>query len=334
MSEEAFPLDPEDDGDPVDSVWKDVGEAEMVPPEWIVTDMLPPGLTILSGPPKSYKSTVELALMLLTAGVPCSALPADLSEVTQTGNVMGLSLEATAGVLRFTAKEGFGVEIPSDGRVRVVDDPWQFRLDQPADVKELLRWRKRLKARLLLVDTLRNAHSLDENDSGGIVGMIQPLQRDAITNNYSLLIVHHSKKLSDDKNGGQKLASANDMRGSSALFGLADATLTITAKSTTGLIYVDAVFKRAPAWQRTIQLGIWGKTSTESIDSITKSVFQKLAEGMTQQEAAASLHISRLKVAECVTQLMRIGALSKTGTPTDGGSTLVQSAVRKFAAKD
>ena len=324
----------DDVDDPVDSVFHDVGDAEDQKPKWVVENLLPIGLTFISGASKSYKSTVELAIMLLTSGVECSVLPADLSVVPETGNVMGLSLEASAGVLRFTAKEGMGVDIPADGRIRVCDDPWAFRLDNPVDVRKLLAYRKKLGAKILLVDPLRNAHGLDENDSAGIIGMMQPIQQDAIKNEYAAIVVHHSKKPSDAKTGEAKNASANDMRGSGALFGLADASLAITAKSTSGLIYVDAIFKRAPAWQRTIQLGIWGKTAVESIDSITKSVFMKLKDGLSPQETAAALHISKAKVMEATTQLLRIGALSPDGTVTPGGEQIVSSAVRKFAIKE
>lgn len=317
--------------DPIASVFTDVGEAEFTEPEWIIKNLLPTGLTFLAGPPKSYKSTVELALLLGACGVESNVLPADLAEAVRPGIVMGLSLEAMAGVLRHTAREGFGVEIPADGRFLVVDDPWRFRLDQPDDVRELLGWAERIQPRVLFVDPLRNCHALDENDSGGMVMMLQPLQQWAVKTNTALIVVHHSRKLGGDGKE-QRTAKADDMRGSSALFGMADATLTVTAKNTQGLIHVDAVFKRAEAWQRTIQLGIWGHRAMESIDSLTKSVFEAIVEGKSPQDVASSLHIGKAKVSECVTILKRIGALTQSGTPTSTGSTIVTSAVRKFVS--
>lgn len=315
--------------DPLESVWEDVGDAEEAEPKWIIKNLLPAGVTFLNGPPKSYKSTTELAMMLSVIGVDHTVLPADLCEVPETGNVMGMSLEASAGVLKHTAKQGFGVEIPADGSFRVMSDPWMFRLDQPADADELLGWIDRVKPKVFLIDPLRNAHSLDENDSGGMVKMLQKFQQYAVKHDMSVLIVHHSKKISDEK-GSERMAKANDMRGSSALFGMADAVLTQTAKGK-GLIHIDAVFKRGEAWQRTIQLGIWGATAVESIDSLTKAVHEKLSAGATYATVADDLHISKTKVSQCVAVLKRIGALTAEGVPTEHGSSIVSSAVRKYA---
>jgi hypothetical protein len=169
---------------------------------------------------------------------------------------------------------------------------------------------------------------LDENDSGGMVKMLQKFQQYAVKHDMAFLIVHHSKKISDEK-GAERMAKANDMRGSSALFGMADAVLTQTAKGK-GLIHIDAVFKRGEAWQRTIQLGIWGATAVESIDSLTKAIFEKLADGESQTAIAEALHISKTKVSQCVAVLKRIGALTLDGTPLENGHTIVSSAVRKF----
>lgn len=322
-------MHPEDT--PVSAVWQDVGDAELVPPSWIVDRLIPPGLTFLAGPSKSGKSNLLLGAMLTAAGVPNSILPADLSTSETTGLIMGLSLEAQAGVLRHTAREGAGVEIPPDGRMLVVDDPWQFRLDNTRDMADLLQWADHINPVLLFVDPLRNAHSLDENDSGGMVAMLQPLQQWAIKAGRSVVVVHHARKLGGDK-GEERNAKADDMRGSSALFGLADAVLTVTAKNRSGLINVNAVFKRSEAWERIIQLGLWGQTSRETVDSIVKSIFLKLSEGASQAQVAEALHISKSKVSEGVVVLKRIGALDQSGHPTTTGLSVVETAVRKFSS--
>lgn len=319
------------DTDPIESVWADVGEAVPEDPKWIVKDMIPTGVTFLAGPPKSYKSTVELAVCLTACGVQNSVLPGELSQCEETGIVMGLSGEASAGVLRHTAKLGFGVDIPPDGRFRVMNDPWRFRLDQPHDVDELLHWVDRIHPNILFVDPLRNFHSLDENDSGGMVKMLQPLQQYAISNDVGVVIVHHSKKIGEDRDGNRRTANAQDMRGTSALFGLADAVLTLTGKGRSQ-VHIDAVFKRGESWQRTIQLGIWGTEANETIDSLTKEVFLMIAEGKSKRQIMSALSIGSTKLEQACVQLRRIGALTGEGTPTSSGRTIVESAVRRFAA--
>lgn len=317
---------------PVESVWVDVGEAELEEPDWLVRGIVPTGLMLVVGPPKSYKSLLELALGMTVADVPNTVLPPDLCIADRTGNVLMLSNEAQPGVLRHTAKVGCGVDIPPDGRIRACGDPWRFRLDQPADSEELLAWADDLDVMMLCIDPLRNCHSLDENDSGGMIQMLQPYQKWAITKKRSVLVVHHSRKLNDEKDGSKRMATANDIRGTSALLGMADAALTVTAKSKSGLIHVDGLFKRGESWQRTIQLGVWGHTSTESIDSQTKMVFELIATGIAPAGICAAMKLSKADLAKSINELKRLGALTGDGTPTSNGATLVASAVRKFAS--
>lgn len=316
--------------DPIESVFTDVGSAEPEEPKWVVKNILPTGITFLAGPPKSYKSTVELALCLTACGVENTVLPPDFCKVEgEPGIVMGLSMEAMPGVLRHTAMHGFGVQVPDDGRFLVVSDPWKFRLDQRQNVDELIGWAERLHPRILFIDPLRNCHSLDEKDSGEMVHMLQPLQQYAIKHDMALLVVHHSRKGSGEK-GEPRNMTADDMRGSSALFGMADAVLTLTGKGV-GLVHVDAILKRGEPWQRTIQLGIWGKDSNESIDSTTRQVFDHIQEGMSWAKIAETMHISKSKVSECVQVLRRMKVLDEDNAVAESGKTAVQAAVRKFA---
>lgn len=319
--------------DPVESVWQDVGEALIEPPEFVVDNLIPVGVTFVAGPPKSYKSAVELAAVLTACGVINSVLPPDLSSCPEPGRVLMLSSEATAGVLRHTAKHGFGVDIPNDMRLLAMSDPWRWRLDQLPDVRELLDWAEELDAAMICIDPLRNFHSLDENDSGGMIQMLQPLQQWAMKNKRAVLIVHHSKKLGEDKDGGKKTARADDMRGTSALFGLADAVLTVTPKNSKGLINVDAILKRGEAWERTIQLGIWGATTTESVDAEAKMVFGLLKTGLPQTGIMSAMKLSKTQLAEAMNRLKRLGAITPDGSPTEKGAELVQNAVRKYASK-
>lgn len=317
--------------EPVEAVWADVGEAEVEDPEFVVKNILPVGLTLIVGPPKSYKSAIELALIMSATGIPNSVLPPDLSECTEPGRFLMLSMEAQPGVIRHTAKEGFGVDIPADGRLRAMSDPWRFRLDQPKDMKELLEWADYLDVLGISIDPLRNVHSLDENDSGGMIQMLQPLQQWAVIRKKSAIIVHHSRKLSDDKDGGKRMATANDIRGTSALLGMADAALTITAKGK-GLVHIDAVLKRGEGWQRTVQLGVWGQTAVESIDSQAKEVFKWLSGGIAEPKIRAVMNLTKVQYAEKITLLKRIGALTEAGEVSPDGHTRVETAVRKYAS--
>ena len=63
--------------DPVEAIWTDVGEAQILAPSFIIEGLLPEGLTLLTGPPKNYKSAVGLSILLSAAGVENSILPLD-----------------------------------------------------------------------------------------------------------------------------------------------------------------------------------------------------------------------------------------------------------------
>lgn len=315
----------------IESVWTDVGEAQLEEPRWVVNNLIPVGITFIAGPPKSYKSTVELAALLTACGVENSVLPPDLSVCEDPGIVMGLSMEASAGVLRHTAKEGFGLDIPDDRRFMVMSDPWRFRLDQRQDVEDLLYWVNVIKPKILFIDPLRNCHSLDENDSGGMVMMLQPIQQYAVKNGMSVIIVHHSKKIGEDKDGAKRTAGASDMRGTSALFGMADAVLSLTGRGK-AQVHIDAIFKRGEGWTRTIKLGVWGESSLEAIDATTKAVFEYANQPVVTPTPVIcrELGITKARLLECLLQLKRLGALTGEGTVTSNGPTLVASAVRRF----
>lgn len=317
--------------DPVESAWIQVGTAEEKEPRFVVNNLFAVGLNFINGEPKTYKSATLLSGCMSVLGLDAHVLPPDLRVAPEHGTVMGLTLEAEAGVLRHTSRVGFGTSIPDDAPFLVQDDPMMFRLDSPPDMQDLIGWLKRLKPKLFFVDPLRNAHSVEENDSGGMIGLLQPLQQYAVRNDMAVVCVHHSKKISDEK-GNTRNARASDMRGSSALFGLADAVITQTKKGP-GLIHMDAVFKRGEAWDRTIQLGIWGAQPTETVDSITKEIFGDIASGKTPVEICRDRHLSKAKVGNALEQLVRIGALDSGLNPTSASSTLVGNAVRRFASK-
>jgi hypothetical protein len=165
-----------------------------------------------------------------------------------------------------------------------------------------------------------------------MIRMLQPLQQWAVKNKRGVLIVHHSKKLGEQKDGAQRMARADDMRGTSALFGLADAVLTVTPMNSKGLINVDAILKRGEAWQRTIQLGIWGQAGNDTISSETKMVFGLIATGLAPPAIALAMKLTKKQVEESMLQLKRLGAITPDGKPTASGASLVSSAVRKFGA--
>lgn len=295
--------------EPTDGIFKDLGTARMVEPDWIIEGLLPPGLTFMAGPPKSHKSTLTMAMALLVSGHPCRALPPGMSKVRHAGVCMMFSFEAEAGVLRHMSEIGLRTKVNADESILVADDPWTFRLDDPNGLAQLLFWLKERGPRLCILDPLRDFHSLEEKDSGGMNRMIRPIRQWAIESNSSVLIVHHTRK-AQDKNSSYDV---DDMRGSGALFGIADGVLMLTPRAENKLT-MKAIFKRAKGWEQTVALSAYGTEENAYIQLTDEDrmVLTALGNGHpTLADVAIQLHLGKAKVVACMERMHRAGAVKQ-----------------------
>jgi hypothetical protein len=277
--------------EPIDGIFVDVARAEIVPPSWIVENMLPPGLTFLAGPPKSMKSTITAALAALVAEYSCDALPENLSVTHRHGPVLWLSAEALAGEIRHMMETGLGIgRMEPREAILVAETPWEFRLDDRDALDKLLSWLKRRDPRLVIIDPLRDFHHLEERDAGGMNRLLRPIRQWAVEHDSAVMIVHHTKKLSDDLRDSNY--SAQDMRGTTALFGIADGVLMLTPKKD-GIIHVSATFKRAKGWEKEITLQAYGSTpAVDKLSNLEAQVAILMASDVTDlREISERLHV-------------------------------------------
>lgn len=239
---------------PVDGTFTDIGTAKKVAPRWVVEPLLPEGLVIIAGPPKeSYKSTIVMALACMVTDHKHVALPADWAK-RRDGPVMFLSHEADAGEMRFTIEEGLGVKLRKDESLLVADRPEEFMLDTEEGHGNLMHWLHERDPILCVIDPLVNFHSLEEKDAGQMVKLLAPLRRWAKQEQACILVVHHTKKLDEDRQ-----LKAGDVRGSSALFGLADGLVLLSPTQNDYEIIFDVKPKRGRHFVQTVQLGIWDR---------------------------------------------------------------------------
>lgn len=286
----------------------------------------------LSGPPKTMKTTVSLALALTVSGQKHQVLPDDLQEMDgEPGRVMILNAEHEPGELRQMMEDGFGVELPDDDSLLAAEDPWAWRLDDPHGVRQLLEWLDTEKPSLFILDPLRDFHNLDEKDSGHMNRVLRPVQRWAKHNDSTLLVVHHTRK-PEGKDADRNL-SAQDLRGTSAMFGLADGTITLTPKGRAG-VHFSVVLKRGEPWERTIKLGTWGDRANERIDAKTQAVFDAIrAEPEASYDSLCkTCSASKSTVVAAVNALIRLKALDKDRKVTEAGPSIVSAAVAKWGA--
>lgn len=297
---------------PLESSFTDLSDAIIEPPDWVIENLLPPGLVFVAGGPKSLKSTLTAAMAALVAGFKCEALPADLSTVKHGGPVMMFSYEATAGELKDMLESGMRTPV-KPGSIFVCDDPFAYRLDDEGSTDQLLSWLRAKDPRLVVLDPLRDLHSLDEKDSGDMNRLLRPLRKWAVEAKSSLVIVHHARKLTE----GKTIATPEDIRGSSAIFGKADGVLVLTRRDmNTAMVNIHAVFKRARGWERTIELAAYGgEAARDRIGDVDKLVWNLAKEGTGAVDIAGQIHISTQEVHERVAKLKRAGLLPAT----DGG---------------
>jgi hypothetical protein len=285
-------MSPEQDDGPLESIdghFTDLFRASKKPPVWIVEGVLPAGLTIMVGPPKdAYKSTVSAALAAKVAGLKCTALPLDWKAVMR-GPVMIFSYEADAGELRSMVEDGMGVKGQPIESIMVADEPDTFRLDDEDAAEQMIFWLDARKPALVILDPLANFHGFEEKDSAKMIHILSPLRRWAKANNSCFLVVHHTRKLQEDR-----AYRADDARGTSAIFGLCDAILVITPGKKKYELMIDAKFKRSPAWLKTIQLAVWerkGEQGGEALREVDKMILKAIAHGFREPSKIAK-HIN------------------------------------------
>ncbi len=304
-------MNPEDSPErQIHGVFTDLGTAQQVPPNWIIKDLLPPGLVFIGAPPKSFKSTFEMAMAALVAGLPCKVLPESLSQVINGGPVMGFSAEATAGELRHMMEVGLNVKVPANESILICDEPFAWRLDDPGGMEQLLGWLNDRDPRLCFIDPLRDFHSVEEKDSGGMNRLLRPLQRWAKENDSCILVVHHTKKKEDTSAG----YNPDDLRGSGALFGIADGVLMLTPKGE-GNLEIRATFKRAEGWVKQLKLAAYGsaQVSTEILNEVEQLCLDGVKAGGTVDEIQSQLRVPMHRVQAMIMKLYSLNLIVKAG---------------------
>jgi hypothetical protein len=205
--------------------------------EWTVKKLIPKhGITMISGDPTVGKSWMVIALALSVAGG-MSFL--DKFPVTQTGVIVYDVEHGEQDYTRRTRRvyEGFiheGRDFPCNVPVSVSYDP--FRLYNAGDVATYARLFKTENTGLVICDPF--VHCLppgaDENSAVDVAHYFDNVRRLQSLTGVCFVFVHHSRKrFSNAPNDG-----AQCVRGSSAIFGVLDAHLSVR-KLTNGPMLIE-----------------------------------------------------------------------------------------------
>lgn len=306
---------------PITDAFETVGDAKIVPPTWIIKDIVPTGLVIYLAPPKNFKSTVILNWALSCIEKDVTALPQHMSQCVRPGPVIMISTETTAGTIKFDALFGLRVHILSSDPLYCQTNPFAFRLDNADNMKTLLWWLNRIRPSMLVFDPLRNSHSIDENDAGAMVAIIQPLQQYAIKNDMALVIVHHTKK-PGDKAKPDDILDPNMGRGTSALIGLADGIITQVVtngpnqkdydETALPMIRMAGLYKRGKEFRQDVELNVeWAlmKMDTEIAANVYNTI---LEESMSSVKLAETLNLKEVDVLKYTNYMYKNKIISKS----------------------
>jgi len=194
----------------------DLLEMELPETEWLIEKLIPAKtFSMLVGDPSAFKSWIMLAI--------CSAVskgrPLFGHFKTKQTNVLYIDEESSLNEI----KRRWNMVRLWDEKVDFMSLAG-FKLDNPANVDELVKLIKDREYGLVIMDSLRVCHDKNENDSSETRLYTSPIKR-LNKAGACVFVIHHNKKASF--NNPSSLAQM--LRGSSALLGDLDAAIAATS---------------------------------------------------------------------------------------------------------
>lgn len=188
--------------------------------EMIIEDLVPQGLTLLAGAPKSCKSWMALDMCLaVSSGRPF------LGKETMGCGVAYFALEDTKERLQDRLLD-LGEE-PSD-RLFLLTRCTDSENGIFKDMNELLETYPDI--RLIIIDTLQKIRKYDNSSTANQYAKedeeLTKLKRYADRRHIAILVLHHTRKLKDREN------PLNDVLGSTAMSGVPDSILILDKERT------------------------------------------------------------------------------------------------------
>ena len=191
----------------------DLTEEERKPPDFVIDQMLPVGMTFLSGAPKLRKSFMAIQLAIAVANG-----TEFFGHKTMKSDVVYLDLEGSKS--RISARtQHLTSNIPRN--LFITNTVTKHLADGLTDELRVLH-RQHPEIRLVIIDTYSRSRGSYKSCGGNAydddVARLEPIQRMAIDENIALLFVHH-----DRKNAGVMTDSFERLSGTMGISGSADA---------------------------------------------------------------------------------------------------------------
>ena len=272
------------------------------PETWLIEPLIPAGGTaLLYGDPKVGKSYAALQLALsLQTGVDWLGFP---SRSRSEGVYIQLDTPRSlwADRLDVLRKDGFPID-----QLHLADretlDCFPFDILNPTHATLLIHSLKEMNPYpgWVILDTIREAHSLDENNSTDMRNVMAALS--GAVKPAALIIISHSKKPSEM---GADLI--NDNRGSSYVSGRMDSIIRFTKKS---IHYTGRAIEQGSLKLRRGETGMW-ELDTDEVDTAATSIL--LDPSFTSMRSRAAALSTRVGIKEeAARSILRRSAMRST----------------------
>lgn len=205
-----------------------------LPPSPIIGDgiLLPQTLLLITGLPKAKKSMLAANLVIAIA----SGKSFSFFKIEKPYKVLALSAEGGY----FPNRDRFkticsAINFSGDGNVKVCFDS-RIKLEDDNDYEELEDILEDFKPEVLVLDPLVKFHHKDENSAQEMGIILERLRNIIEDHKLAIILVHHLGK-----------SPQNGARGSSAILGEYDSSLTLTRIKDSNKVKVDFELRHAEA---------------------------------------------------------------------------------------
>ena len=231
---------------------------------WLLRPLIPQGgAAALYGDPKLGKSYLAVQLALALTGAQPSWLGFHVSTV---GRVVYLQLDTPGSLWSQRLKDLRRAGLPID-RIHFADretlEHYPFDILQPAHLAYIKTLVREIQPTTVIVDTVRESHSGDEDSSTVMRNVISNLV--AATQPAALIIISHARKPSQDRPGDLMA----DQRGSGYVVGRMDAVIRLTKKA---LHYTGRAIEEGQIKLERQENGLWLPVMDESTAHLAQVV--------------------------------------------------------------
>lgn len=195
------------------------------PVPWIIKGLIPVGgMVNLYGKPKTGKSFAALGIAQAVGGGYEYWLT-DQFQVCKPGRVVYLQIDTPRGqwAARMDKLKGDGKGFPGVWFADTLLAPYPFNILVPEHQAWLERRLKAITPVMVVIDTLREVHNGDENDSTTMKNVVSAMVKACTP--AAVLLVSHSRKAN-----GMDEDLMNDARGSGYIAGRMDTVVKLTEK--------------------------------------------------------------------------------------------------------